>query len=598
MCSERRARSFSLITVVEKANQLLDESYLGDAALEQVAKLEDIAKQSGMSLSQLAITWILKQPGISPAIVGANCLSRFKDTKKRKYVLSGFLFTLDKFNRSSSLNNKCEVSFSQQKNANERSKDLMRNYLKHYINGEWIDSEGSETMEVINPATEEVMGHISVGTRQDLDKAVQAAQEAFPSFSQTSREYRVDLLEQIATEYEKRKGDLIEVMTEELGSPRTFSEEVHYMMGYNHFKQAAAELRTFPFSEKREASTILKEPIGVSGLITPWNFPTNQTSTKIASAFAASSTVVLKPAELTPYAAMILAEIFEAAGLPKGVFNLVNGTGEGIGNAISSHPDIDFVSYTGSGVAGRKVMENAAEDIKKVTLELGGKSPMVVLDDADVHEAAKTAASYIGDNTGQDCSAATRVLVPESMKSQFEKEIKAIVESMTVGDPQKNYRMGPLVAQKQWDRVEGYIQKGVDEGATILTGGTGKPEGLETGYYVKPTVFTDVDNRMTIAQEEIFGPVTTIISYDTLNEALEISNDTVYGLAGYVIGKDTEKIRKVAKGFRAGSIVVNEAPSDFSTPFGGYKQSGIGREWGDYGIEEYLETKAVMGMPD
>lgn len=473
----------------------------------------------------------------------------------------------------------------------------MRDYLKHYINGEWVESTGSETMEVINPATEEVMGHISMGTQEDLDRAVRAARNAFPSFSQTSKEYRIELLEKIADEYEKRKDDLVEVITEELGAPLKVSEKVHFMMGYSHFKQAAEELRNFSFTEKRDKSTIVKEAIGVSGLITPWNFPTNQTSTKIASAFAAGSTVILKPAEITPYAAMILAEIFEASGLPKGVFNLVNGTGEGVGNAISSHPDIDFVSYTGSGIAGRKVMENAAKDIKKVALELGGKSPMIVLDDADVHKAAKIAVANISNNTGQVCTAATRVLVPKTLKPQFEEEVKAAVENLAVGDPKQDNKVGPLVAEKQWDRVQGYIQKGMDEGAKVLIGGTGKPDGLDKGYFAKPTVFTDVSNDMTIAQEEIFGPVTTIIPYDTLDEAIEIANDTIYGLAGYVVGEDPDKLQKAASGIRAGQIRVNSAPTDFSAPFGGFKQSGLGREWGDFGIEEYLEPKAIMGMP-
>lgn len=473
----------------------------------------------------------------------------------------------------------------------------MRDYVKHYINGKWTDSTGTETLAVKNPATEAVIGHISAGTEEDLDKAVQAARKAFPRFSQTTREYRVDLLESIAEEYAKRKADLTEVITEELGAPKSLSEKVHYTMGYNHFKQAAEELRNFEFMEKRESSTIVKEPVGVSGLITPWNFPTNQTSTKIASALAAGSTMVLKPAEITPYAAMILVDIFEAAGVPEGVFNLVNGTGETVGNAISSHPDIDLVSYTGSGTAGSQVMKNASENIKKVALELGGKSPLVVLDDADVTEAARIAVHNIANNTGQVCSAATRVIIPSTMKKEFETAMKEETDKLTVGDPVQDNKIGPLVAEKQWDRVQGYIQKGMDEGAIVLVGGKGKPEGLEQGYFAKPTVFTDVDNDMTIAQEEIFGPVTTLITYDSLEEAIDIANDTIYGLAGYVVGTDEEKLQKVALNIRAGRIVINSASADFSAPFGGYKHSGIGREWGDFGIEEYLEVKSVLGMP-
>lgn len=472
----------------------------------------------------------------------------------------------------------------------------MRDYLKHYINGQWTASTEPEKLAVKNPATEEVIGHISAGTEEDLDKAVQAARKAFPRFSQTTREYRVDLLERIAEEYAKRKADLTEVITEELGAPRALSEKVHYTMGYNHFKQAAEELRNFTFIENREASTIVKEPIGVSGLITPWNFPTNQTSTKIASALAAGSTMVLKPAEITPYAAMMLVDIFEAAGVPEGVFNLVNGTGKTVGNAISSHPDIDLVSYTGSGTAGSQVMKNASENIKKVALELGGKSPLVVLDDADVTEAAQIAVNNIANNTGQVCTAATRVIIPAKMKKEFEEAMKQATEGLTVGDPTQENQIGPLVAEKQWDRVQGYIQKGMDEGATVLTGGTGKPEGLARGYFAKPTVFTDVHNDMTIAQEEIFGPVTTLITYDSLEEAIDIANDTIYGLAGYVVGDEEEKLQKVALNIRAGRIVINGAAADFSAPFGGYKHSGIGREWGDFGIEEYLEVKSVLGM--
>ncbi|UOQ95010.1 aldehyde dehydrogenase family protein [Halobacillus shinanisalinarum] len=473
----------------------------------------------------------------------------------------------------------------------------MRNQVKHYINGEWVESTGSETEEVMNPATEEVMGKISLGTKEDLDKAVKAARDALPSFSQTTKEERVEMLEKIAEEYEKRKDELIEVMTDELGAPLSISEKVHYKMGYAHFSQAAESLKEFSFTEQRGDHTLVKETVGISGLITPWNFPTNQTSTKIASAFAAGSPVILKPSELTPFAAIILTEIFEAAGVPKGVFNLVNGSGEVIGDGISSHPDIDFVSFTGSVGVGQKVMENAAKTIKNFALELGGKSPLVVLKDADIDQAARSAVTHIAMNTGQVCSAATRILVPSAMKESFEEAVKNVLPEFPVGDPRKENFVGPLVAQKQWDRVQSYIEKGIEEGATLIAGGTGKPEGIEKGYFAKPTVFTDVKNDMVIAQEEIFGPVMSIITYETVEEAIEIANDTVYGLAGYVVGKDPELLRKVATSIRAGRITVNDKGKDFSAPFGGYKQSGIGREWGDFGIEEYLETKAILGLP-
>ncbi|WP_145543168.1 aldehyde dehydrogenase family protein [Virgibacillus sp. SK37] len=474
----------------------------------------------------------------------------------------------------------------------------MRKFLKHFINGEWVESTGTKTVDVINPATEEVIGQISDGTKEDLDKAVAAARAAFPSFSQTTKEERIDLLNRIADEYENRKNDIVEVITEELGAPISISENTHYVLGLSHFRQAAKELESFEFTERRGSTVIRKEPIGVSGLITPWNFPTNQPSTKLASAFAAGSTVVLKPSELTPFAAIILAEIFQAVGLPKGVFNLVNGTGEVVGNGISSHPDIDFVSFTGSGLVGQKITENAAKNIKKVALELGGKSPLIILDDVDMKKAAKIAVTNVVLNSGQVCSAATRTLVPKSKINEFTEAVKEVLPNFPFGDPQNTTNFfGPLVSEKQYNRVQGYIKKGIEEGATLLIGGTGKPEGLEKGYYVKPTVFTNVKNDMVIAQEEIFGPVMSILTYDDLDEAIEIANDTVYGLAGYVVGEDKEKVRKVATSIRAGLINVNGAPFDFAACFGGYKQSGIGREWGVFGIEEYLEIKSVVGMP-
>lgn len=473
----------------------------------------------------------------------------------------------------------------------------MRNQLKHYINGEWVESTGSKTQDVINPATEEVMGTISMGTKEDLDRAVSAARAAFPSFSQTTKEERIEMLENIAEEYKKRKDELIEVMTDELGSPLKISEKVHYNMGFAHFTQAAKSLKEIDFLEDRDGHVVAKDSVGVSGLITPWNFPTNQAATKIASALAAGSPVVLKPSELTPFASMIMAECIDKAGVPRGAFNLVNGTGDVIGDGISSHPDIDLVSFTGSVGTGSKIMKNAADDIKTVSLELGGKSPLIVLDDADVEGAAKAALSNIAMNSGQVCTAATRVLIPSSMKESFEEAIRNNLPNFPVGNPREKSFIGPLVSQDQWERVQSYIEKGIQEGATLIAGGPGKPEGLEKGYFAKPTVFTNVKNDMTIAQEEIFGPVTTIITYDTVDEAIEIGNDIVYGLAGYVMGEDKETLQKVAKGIRAGRVAVNNAGPDFSAPFGGYKQSGIGREWGDYGIDEFLETKSILGFP-
>lgn len=474
----------------------------------------------------------------------------------------------------------------------------MLNHTKQYINGEWVDSTGSETIEVVNPATEKVIGKISSGTKDDVDRAVEAAKDAFPTFSKTSVDDRIKLLEDIANEYENRKDDLIKIITEELGAPITKSEKIHYQMGLQHFRQAAEELKTFEFIEERENSYIQKEAIGVAGLITPWNFPTNQISTKLASALAAGSTLVVKPASKAPFASIILAEIFDKVGVPKGVFNLVNGSGSIVGEAISSHPDVDLVSFTGSGEVGSSLMKNAADGIKNVSLELGGKSPLVILKDADVKEAAKTALTQIATNTGQVCSAATRVIVQDEMHDDFIEAMKELVTEFPVGDPQEESTfMGPQVSKEQWETVQSYIQKGQEEGATIAIGGPGKPDGMERGFFSKITVFTNVQNDMTIAQEEIFGPVMSVITYKNIDEAIKIANDTVYGLAGYVFGNDKEELKKVALNIRAGQIRINNSKSDISAPFGGFKQSGIGREWGDYGIEEFLEPKAIMGMP-
>lgn len=472
----------------------------------------------------------------------------------------------------------------------------MRQDVKQYINGEWVDSHSGETLDVINPATEEVMGKIAAGNKQDVDDAVAAAKNVYIKFRNTSKEERKELLTKIADEYEKRKQDLIEVMTDELGSPIEKSESVHYQMGLNHFREASRAIDDIDFEERRGDDLVLKEAIGVSGLITPWNFPTNQTSLKLAGAFAAGSPVVLKPSEETPFAAVILAEIFEAAGVPKGVFNLVNGNGEGVGDPLSKHPDVRMMSFTGSGPTGRKIMENAATDFKKVSLELGGKSPLIILDDVDVEEAAKNAVAKFVQNTGQVCTAATRTLIPESMKDEFEKAAKKAIDDVKVGNPREEGQdTGPLVSKKQFDTVQNYIQKGIDEGANLLSGGVGKPEGLEKGYFVKPTLFADVTNDMAIAQEEIFGPVGTIITYKDIDEAIEIANDTVYGLAAYVFGEDTNRAKEVARLIEAGTVEINNAGRKPNIPFGGYKQSGLGREWGDYGIEEFLEIKSIPG---
>lgn len=473
----------------------------------------------------------------------------------------------------------------------------MRIHNKHYIDGEWVESSGSEKIDVINPATEATIAQISNGTEADVNLAVAAAKKAFPSFSQTTKEERVDLLLRIADEYEKRKAELVDIITEELGSPLYVSEKSHYEMGLAHFKIAAEELKEMEFEERRGNAVIRKEAIGVSALITPWNFPTNQTATKIASALAAGCTVVLKPSELTPLSAIVLTEAIAAAGVPAGVFNLVNGTGYTVGDALTSHPDVEKVSFTGSKATGEHITKNSAATIKKVALELGGKSPMIVLDDFDIELAAKIATANVMYNCGQVCSLASRTLIPKDKVDAFTEAVKEALKKYQVGHPHdSNSRVGPLISQAQFDKVQHYIQVGIDEGATLISGGTGKPIGLERGYFVKPTVFSNVRNDMTIAREEIFGPVMSIITYDTVDEAIYIANDTDYGLASYILGEDKETITKIAHALRAGRVVINGAQASLSLPFGGYKQSGVGREWGEYGILEYLEVKSIVGL--
>ncbi|MBF7025839.1 aldehyde dehydrogenase family protein [Staphylococcus kloosii] len=473
----------------------------------------------------------------------------------------------------------------------------MRNFTKQYINGEWIDSTSGETIEVVNPATEEVIGSIAKGNKEDVDKAVEAAENVYIDFRHSSVKERRDLLDKIVQEYKNRKDDIVAAIRDELGSPVTNAEKVHYQMGLDHFEAARDALDDFEFEERRGNDLVVKEAIGVAGLITPWNFPTNQTSLKLAAAFAAGSPVVLKPSEETPFAAIILAEIFDKVGVPKGVFNLVNGDGEGVGNPISEHPSIRIVSFTGSGGTGSKIMEKAAKDFKKVSLELGGKSPYIILEDADIEDAAAAAVKKVIGNTGQVCTAGTRTLVPESIKADFLTAVKDKISQIKVGDPtDASTEMGPIISKKQFDQVQAYIDKGINEGAELFYGGPGKPEGLEKGYFARPTVFNNVDNKMTIAQEEIFGPVMSIISYNNLDEAIKIANDTKYGLASYVFGKDKEQLEKVARSMEAGTVEINEAGRKPDLPFGGYKQSGIGREWGDYGIEEFLEVKSIAGF--
>jgi aldehyde dehydrogenase (NAD+) len=471
----------------------------------------------------------------------------------------------------------------------------MRDYTKFYIDGAWVDPVAPKLLDVINPATEEVAGKISMGGVADVDKAVMAARKAFASFSQTSREERIDILERIIAEYQKRFEDMAKAITEEMGAPAWLAQRAQAAMGIGHVQTAVAVLKDYKFEEDRGTTRIVKEPIGVCAFITPWNWPVNQIACKVAPALATGCTMVLKPSEIAPFSAYVWTEILHAAGVPAGVFNLVNGDGPTVGAAMSSHPEVDMVSFTGSTRAGIEVAKNAAPTVKRVHQELGGKSPNIILEDADFQRAVSGGVASVMMNSGQSCNAPTRMLVPGKKMDEVIAIARATAEAHTVGDPNGNSKMGPVVSDVQWNKIQGLIQKGIDEGATLVSGGVGRPEGLDKGYYVKPTVFANVTNDMTIAKEEIFGPVVAIIGYDTVDEAVKVGNDTEYGLAAYISGGDQDNVRKVASQLRAGQVNLNGASPDLMAPFGGYKMSGNGREWGDHAFGEFLETKAILG---
>jgi aldehyde dehydrogenase (NAD+)/betaine-aldehyde dehydrogenase len=469
----------------------------------------------------------------------------------------------------------------------------MKTFDKLYIDGAWIAPAGRETLEVIDSTSEEVYATIPAGTPADIDRAVAAAKAAFPGWSETSAPERGKLLLRVAEELEARRDEIADVMTHEVGMPKPLSAAIQVGTGISGFRNASEIASTYRFEDESNG-LIVKEPIGVVGCITPWNYPLNQIAAKVAYAMAAGCTVVLKPSEVAPVNAFILAEIIDDLGFPPGVFNLVTGVGPVVGEALAAHPDVDMVSFTGSTRAGRRVSELAAPTIKRVALELGGKSPNVLLDDADFEAMvpAGVAGAYM--NSGQTCSALTRMIVPRSRLAEVEELAKQAAEAYVVGDPfAEGTTMGPLVSGVQRERVRGYIEKGVDEGATLVTGGAEAPEGLEQGFFVQPTVFSNVTSDMTIAQEEIFGPVLVLMPYDTDDEAVEIANDTVYGLAGAVSGSD-ERAKAVARRIRAGQVRVNAGGYFPAAPFGGYKQSGLGREHGEHGLEEFLEVKALF----
>ncbi|HYJ55639.1 MAG TPA: aldehyde dehydrogenase family protein, partial [Mycobacterium sp.] len=450
------------------------------------------------------------------------------------------------------------------------------------------------SLDIDNPTTEQVSGQIAIGGAADVDKAVGAARKAFTTWSQSTREERLEVLGALLAEYQKRTADLADAVSEEMGAPASLAAGPQVKLGLGHLATAIDVLKNFQFEEQHGSTLVVKEPIGVCGLITPWNWPINQIACKVYPALATGCTMVLKPSEVAPYSAQIFTEIIDAAGVPAGVYNLVFGDGPGVGAALSSHPDIDMVSFTGSTRAGIDVAKNAAPTVKRVTQELGGKSPNIVLDDDEFAKSVAAGTSVMMMNSGQSCNAPSRMLVPGSRMDEAIAIARATAGAVKVGDPGEKTAIGPVASKAQFDKIQGLIQKGIDEGATVAVGGVGRPDGLDAGYYVKPTVFGNVTNDMTIAREEIFGPVLCILGYDDLDQALEIANDTDYGLAGYVSGADLDTARSVARRIRAGSVAINHG-FDMNAPFGGYKRSGNGREWGQFGFDEYLETKAALG---
>lgn len=470
------------------------------------------------------------------------------------------------------------------------------NRTKFYINGEWVNPSTVETLDVINPATEEAIGPVAMGSSVDVDKAVAAAKAAFASFSQSSRDERIALIEKIIAAYSARLNEVAETISEEMGAPMGLAKAAQAPIGLAHMNTVLGILRDYEFESDLGGTLIVREPAGVCGFITPWNWPINQIACKVMPALAAGCTMVLKPSEVAPFNAILFAEILDEASVPAGVFNLVNGDGPTVGVAISSHPDVDMVSFTGSTRAGIEVAKNAAPTVKRVAQELGGKSANIILDDANFEEAITRDVRGMCTNSGQSCNAPTRMLVPNERMDEAAGIAKTAASGIKVGDPSvRGTTIGPVVSERQYERIQDLIQSGIDEGAKLEIGGPGRPDGLNRGYFVKPTVFSHVSNDMRIAREEIFGPVLSLIGYDDDDDAISIANDTIYGLSGYVSSSDPDRARDVARQIRTGNVHVNGAGPDNRAPFGGYKQSGNGREWGEYGFEEFLEVKAIMG---
>ena len=470
----------------------------------------------------------------------------------------------------------------------------MKDKLDFYINGQWVQSESSETIEVINPAKEKIIGHVAAGTKEDINKAVIAASNAFQTFQYSSKDDRIELLNNIIAEYENRYQDFVDTITEEMGSPIWLSSAAQAKTGIKNINETLDALKEYDFEKAEGDYILIKEPIGVVGMITPWNWPMNQITTKVSAALAAGCTMVLKPSEISPYCGMLLAEVFDKAGVPDGIFNLVNGYGPIVGAALSEHKDVAMMSFTGSTRAGIAVAQASATSVKRVHQELGGKSSNIILDDvADLEKSVKGGAGHCFLNSGQSCNAPTKMLVSSKNYDQAVEVAALTAKNTTVGDPHGEFRIGPIANKVQYEKILRLIELGIEEGATLVAGGVEKPEGCDQGYYVQPTVFANVTTDMTIANEEIFGPVLCIIKYETEDEAIAIANDTEYGLAGYIQGEKVHA-HEVAKKIRAGQVIINGGARGTGAPFGGYKSSGNGREHGRHGLEECLETKAVI----
>lgn len=469
----------------------------------------------------------------------------------------------------------------------------MYEYTQFYIDGQWVDPVTPNTVPVENPATEQTIGHISLGSAADVDKAVAAARRAFESWQFSTKDERLDLMRAILAEIDKRKEDLARAVSDEMGAPMSLASGPHTGLLSGHLATAIGILENFEFEKASGNTTHLYEPIGVVGMITPWNWPLNQIACKVFPALATGNTMILKPSEIAPFDAAIFTEILHAAGVPAGVFNLINGDGPGVGTAMSGHEDIDMISFTGSTRAGIAIAANAANTVKRVAQELGGKSPNIILDDSSFTRSVARGTTAMMGNSGQTCTAPSRMFVPKARMEEAKAVAKEAAESVIPGDPKGNATIGPVVSKAQWEKIQGLINKGIEEGATLVAGGPGKPEGLEVGHYVKPTVFADVTNDMTIAQEEIFGPVLCILGYEDYDDAVRIGNDTEYGLAAHIMGEDTEVAKQLARRIRAGRVAINGG-YDMNASFGGYKKSGNGREWGVFGFHEFLEVKSVM----